>query len=392
MRKSPPVWSPDLWGHARTAVPQRLQDIVRGFRTNIRQYVRDPSRGMPLHAVLLLVLTTATCAARRKKRRWKDSGVGVSPVVKVFDHPYSASLILVLLLATAVNSPAPAYVKHIFAALALVPIIKLVHPVIDPRLVPGVFTAVILYAVDLVRQTFGGAPLIEQALLIVESLAAIAVLGWLLHAERLWYDPELAQQGLRVRAVPLLTKVLMFCLSIGCLSAALGFTRLARLITPAILSGGILGLSLYAYVRVAGGAAVIALRSRLLQRLQMVRNHGDRIQRWIDRLLVWTAIFFWINRSLEYLGMLDPVLSTGGARPGRGWNAVDQHFRRRHPCLRTDGAGSLSAVRFYPIHTPGRSVSPQGRRAARLMPTRAWSTTLSCPSGSWWGWGCWGWT
>ena len=313
VRKSPPVWSPDLWGHARTALPQRLQDIVRGFRTNIRQYVRDPSRGMPLHAVLFLVLTTATCAARRKKRRWKDSGVGVSPVVKVFDHPYSASLILVLLLATAVNSPAPAYVKHIFAALALVPIIKLVHPVIDPRLVPGVFTAVILYAVDLVRQTFGGAPLIEQALLILESLAAIAVLGWLLHAERLWYDPELAQQGLRVRAVPLLTKVLMFCLSIGCLSAALGFTRLARLITPAILSGGILGLSLYAYVRVAGGAAVIALRSRLLQRLQMVRNHGDRIQRWIDRLLVWTAIFFWINRSLEYIGMLDPVLSAGVA-------------------------------------------------------------------------------
>ena len=134
-----------------------------------------------------------------------------------------------------------------------------------------------------------------------------------MHAERLWYDPELAQQGLRVRAVPLLTKVLMFCLSIGCLSAALGFTRLARLITPAILSGGILGLSLYAYVRVAGGAAVIALRSRLLQRLQMVRNHGDRIQRWIDRLLVWTAIFFWINRSLEYIGMLDPVLSAGVA-------------------------------------------------------------------------------
>ena len=139
------------------------------------------------------------------------------------------------------------------------------------------------------------------------------MLGWLLHAERLWYDPELAQQGLRVRAVPLLTKVLIFCLSIGCLSAALGFTRLARLITPAILSGGILGLSLYAYVRVAGGAAVIALRSRLLQRLQMVRNHGDRIQRWIDQLLVWTAIFFWINRSLEYIGMLDPVLSAGVA-------------------------------------------------------------------------------
>jgi small-conductance mechanosensitive channel len=313
VRQSLPVWSPELWGHTRNALPHNLRDIARGFRTSFREYVRDPSRGMPLHAALLLVLTMATCAARRKKRQWKDSGVGVSPAVNVFDRPYSAALIMVLLVATAVNSPAPARVKDVLAVLALVPMIRLVRPVIDPRLAPAVFTAAILYGVDLVRQTFGGAPLVEQAILILESLAAIVVLGLLLHAGRLRYDPGQAQDGLRARCLPPVAKVVVFCLGFDCLAAALGFTRLARLITPAALSGGILALSLYAYVRVAGGAAVIALRSRLLQRLQMVRNHGDRIQRWIYRLLVWTAIFFWINRSLEYIGMLDPVLSAGGA-------------------------------------------------------------------------------
>ena len=268
---------------------------------------------MPLHAALLLVLTMITCAARRKKRQWKDSGVGVSPIVKVYDYPYSAALILVLLLATAVNSPAPARVKDVLAALALLPMIRLVRPVIDPRLVPAVFTAAILYAVDLVRQTFGGTPLVEQSLLIVESLAAIVMLGWLLHSGRLGSDSEQKPEGLRARFLPPVAKLLMFSFAVGCLAATLGFTRLARLITPATLSGGVLALSLYAYVRVAGGAAVIGLQSWLAQRLRMVRNHGDRIQRWIDRLLVWTAVFFWANRSLEYIGMLDPVLSTGGA-------------------------------------------------------------------------------
>ena len=191
--------------------------------------------------------------------------------------------------------------------------IRLVRPVINPRLVPADFAAAILYAVDLVRQTFGGPPLVEQALLILESLAAIVVLGWLLHSGRLRYDSGQAQEGCVRNGCRLLAKVLMFSLTTGCLAAALGFTRLARLITPAALSGGVLALSLYAYVRVAGGAAVIALRSRLMQRLQMVRNHGDRIQRWIYRLLVWTAVFFWANRSLEYIGMLDSVLSAGGA-------------------------------------------------------------------------------
>jgi hypothetical protein len=249
-RESLPVWSPDLWSHSRTALPHRLQDIARGFQTSFWQYVRDPSRGMPLHAALLLVLTMTTCAARRKKRQWNDSGVGVSPIVKVFDHPYSASLTLVLLVATAVNSPAPTRVKDVFAVLALAPMIGLVRPVIDPRLVPAVLTAAILYAVDLVRQTFGGTPLVEQALLIVESLAAIVMLGWLLHSGRLGSDSEQKPEGLRARFLPPVAKLLMFSFAIGCLAATLGFTRWGRLITPATLSGGVLALSLYAYVRV----------------------------------------------------------------------------------------------------------------------------------------------
>jgi potassium-dependent mechanosensitive channel len=312
-RENLPVWSPELWGHARTALPHRLQDIARSFQASFREYIRDPSRGMPLHVALLLVLTMTTCAARRKKRQWKDSGVGVSPVVKVFEHPYSAALILVLLVATAVNSPAPAHVRGVLATLALLPMIRLVRPVINPRLTPAVFTASILYAIDLVRQAFGGAPLVEQTLLIVESLAAIAALGWLLHSGRLGYDSGQAPDGLLPRWLPLLAKVLMFSFAVGCLAAALGLTRLARLITPATLSGGVLALSLYAYVRVSNAAGVIGLRTWLLQRLQMVRNHSDRIQRWIHRLLVWTAVFFWITRSLEYIGMLDPVLSAGSA-------------------------------------------------------------------------------
>jgi potassium efflux system protein len=313
LRESLPVWSHELWSRMRAVLPHNLQNIARGLRANVREYMRDPARGMPLHAVLFLVLTMATCAARRKKRRWKDGGVGVSPVVNVFDRPYSAALIIVLLLATAVSSPAPAPVKGVFAALALAPMIRLVRPVIDPRLAPAVFTAAILCAVDLVRQTFGGTLLVEQTLLILESLAAIIVLGWLLQTGRLQSDLEQTQPGLRAHWLPLAAKVLMFSFAAGGIAAGLGFTRLARLITPATIAGGVLALALYAYVRVAGGAAVIALRSPLLQHLQMVRNHGDRIQRWIYRLLMWTAAYFWITRSLEYIGMLDPVLSAGSA-------------------------------------------------------------------------------
>jgi potassium efflux system protein len=312
-RENLPVWSPDLWGHARIELPRRIPAIAHGFWINIREYLRHGSRGMPLHMALLLVLTIAALAARRKKHRWADGGADVPSAVQVFDRPYSAALMIALLIATGVDSPTPARVKDMLSALALLPLIRLVRPVIDSRWIPAVFAVVLLYVVDLIRQTLGGAPLVEQVLLILESLAAIAVLGWLLHAERLRHTAGQATDGLRARAVPLLANAFIFCISAGFLAAAFGFTRLARLLTPATVFGGVLGLSLYADVRVLSGAVAIALRTWPLQRLQMVGNHCVRLERWIYRVLVWTAAVIWISRSLEYIGMLDPVLSVGSA-------------------------------------------------------------------------------
>jgi small-conductance mechanosensitive channel len=313
VRETLPIWSPGLWEQARTVLPSRIPVIARGFWTSIEEYLRNPSRGMPLHAALFLVLVAATCAARRNERQWAAGGGGVSPAARVFDRPYSAALMVVLLVATAVNSPAPARVKGLLSALALVPTIRLVRPAIDPRLAPGILAAVIFCAADLIRQIFGGAPLVEQALLMLESLAAIGVLGWLLRVERLRLADGPSPQNLRGRAVPLLAKIFVVFLSVCFLSTAVGFMRLARLITPAILAGGILALALYAFVRVSSGAAAIALRVWPLQRLQMVRSHCDRMERLIYRMLVWITVIVWTIRSLDYIGMLDLVRSAGSA-------------------------------------------------------------------------------
>ena len=313
-RENPPIYDTGLWGHARTVLPARLREISRGFWLNIDEYLQDPSRGMPLHIALFGVLAAAAVAARRKNRRWTASGIGVSDAVKVFERPYSAALLIVLLFATSSVSSAPARVKDILSALVLVPMIRLICPAIDPRLHRAVFAAVVLSLVDdLVRQSLGGVVLGEQALLIMESVAAIAVLRWELNGERLSLVMGPASQSVGVRWAPILAKAVLLYLTAGFLSAALGYTRLARLLTPAVLYGAVSALSLYASVRVLSGAVAIALRTWPLQGLQMVINHCDRIERWIYRVLAWTAAVIWVIRSLNYIGLLNPVLSAGSA-------------------------------------------------------------------------------
>jgi small-conductance mechanosensitive channel len=107
--------------------------------------------------------------------------------------------------------------------------------------------------------------------------------------------------------------VLIFFLAAGFIAAACGYTRLARLITPAIISGSVLALSLYALVRALSGAVAIALRTWPLQRLQMVANHCDRIELGVFRVLKWAAVMIWTIRSLDYIGLLNPVASAGSS-------------------------------------------------------------------------------
>jgi len=190
---------------------------------------------------------------------------------------------------------------------------RLVRPMVDPRVLPMIFAGVLLYMVDLMRRALGGAPLVEQALLVLESAVAIGALGWVLQHDRLRNIPGQVPAILRSHFGPALLKLLVVALVIGGLAAGLGFTRLARLITPAVLNGGALALVLFAAARVARGSLAIALRTWPLDRLQMVRNHCDLLESWAQRLFFWAAAFIWARRFLEYIGLLDPVVELGNA-------------------------------------------------------------------------------
>jgi len=313
-RESPPIWSADIETRARTTLPNRLREVAGGFRTDILQYVTIPSMGMPLHAGIFLVLVLVCSAARRKRRGWVATGEGVSARVRVFEHPYAAALIFTLLHASAVISPAPDLVKELFTILALVPMIQLVRPMIDPRLAPGLYAVAGLYALDVVRQAIsGGAPLLEQVLLLVESLSAMALAAWLLHSERLRRPPAPAPAAGRARVIRGFIQFVVICLAIGLAAGSTGYIRLARLITTGTLSAGAVALWLYAVLRVFSGTVAIALRVWPLQRLKMARDHCDYIERWAHRLLVWAAIFTWAIRSLDRIGLLDALLSLVGS-------------------------------------------------------------------------------
>ena len=210
-------------------------------------------------------------------------------------------------------SDASATVKAMSMILAIAPMIRLTRPVIDPRLVPGLFILWALFALDAIRQAFAGAPLIGQAILVLEALVGIAVLGWSLLFGHLRRVAARASGSDRTGALRVTAGLVLFILACALIAGVLGYLRLSRILTSEIIAGGIMALALYASVRVLGGIVAFALRVWPLRLLHMVQHHRDLLERRAHKLFVWIAVVIWAGRSLDYVGLLQPALALGSA-------------------------------------------------------------------------------
>ena len=310
-RQTPPIWSAELWAQARATLSSRTRSVTAGRWAEIAQYLHDPAAGMPFHIGLLVVAATLFSAARHRIRRGVVTGEGESFATTVFDRPLAAALILALAGISAVISPAPPTVRQLAEALMLVPAIRLVEPVVDPRVVPRFYILGALFAVDTFRQALAGIPLLEQGLLALEMLAGLAAVGWALRFGYLRSEVSRESTSERKRALRVGATLVLLILAVALLAGVLGYMRLARLLASGVLASGSLALLLYAYVRVGTGVVALCLRLWPLQRLLMVQHHRDLLERRTNRLLIWFAIIIWLIRVLDYVGLLGPVVAVG---------------------------------------------------------------------------------
>ena len=310
IREREPIWHRESWAAARRVLPDQIRKTLGAMRTDIAQFVRDPHKGMPLQAVLLVLLIGAFSAARRvlKKRPAGDENEAV--LIGIFDRPYSAAFFMVWFYATRYASPTPPMIQELFTVLEFIATLRLLQPVIRAELMPGLYGLGVLYVVDTLRGLLAGALVVEPLLLILEGLGAILLLGWLLIARKEAIT-AVKQVSARRPVVVVVIRCVLIYLAVGVAAGTVGHVRVARLIMSGTLTAGVLALALWAAVRVIGGAVAVALRLWPLRQLRMVQNHRDLLVKRTYRLLAAMAVLGWTLRLFERLGFLDPIQALG---------------------------------------------------------------------------------
>jgi len=308
-----PIWNAALWARAQDRLPIAARQGAPNFCREAADYARSFSGIALRHLLILVGLLLLFCGMRTHLHRWKTHDEEGSSAIAVLDHPYAAAFLTFFLFIGGPYSAAPATVKELFGIMAVAPMIRLVRPVIDPRVVLELFALWALFAIDVARQAFAGTPLIGQIILIFETAAGMLVFGWSLLFGQFRASTVRAAGSAQMRALRVIVVLAFFTLAAAMIAGVAGYLRLSRILTSEILAGGITALALYAGVRVASGVVAFAFRVRPLRLLHMVAHHRDLLERRAHSLLIWAAAISCAGRLLFYMGLLQPTLALGSA-------------------------------------------------------------------------------
>ncbi len=321
-RDSSPIWDAESRERARAALPSRIREVGIGHRSGMAGYLRDPSQGIARHLAILAIVAIVLLAVRRRVRHLDMTPEGASPATRVFEHPYSATVVIALLIVSSPWSPLPPALRSVVVVLGFGAVIRVTRPAVDPRLGAEFYMLWGLFALGTVRALMAGLPVFEQVLLTLEALAGIALIGRSLRSGSLkHFSTRRAETGrLATYRVGAGLAILIFTVALA--ASLIGYLRLGRLLASGLLGSGALALILFASVLVSTGLAALALRVWPLSLLQMVQHHRDLLEHRARRLFGLMAVLGWAARSLDYVGLFQSAWSSGhallAAEVGRG--------------------------------------------------------------------------
>ena len=313
-----PVWSGALWSGAAAELPRAGRVGAETLDVIARRVVRGQAGRLPLYVACFLVLVAILYRVRGLVRRGGETA-DVATLGAVFGRPISAAIVLAGLAGVLIFSQELWPFLYLAGLVGVVPVLRLMRPLVDRRAAAGLYAIGGLFAFDQLRFLITALPLLEHVAFLLEMLVAASLMAWLRATGR-WPSLAAHEEAPRRAAVT----VLLVAFAAAFVTGALGYTHLARLVGLGALGSSYLGLVIVVIVRALGDLLAYALRARPLRYLRIVQLHRAVIERRALGLLRWAGGLAWIIGALGAFTILDLVTDLVGrllALP-LGWGAA----------------------------------------------------------------------
>ena len=307
VRQEPPVWRV---GIASIDPPRSGKNVMADLGAkvdNVRLYTEAY-----WHRMVLSVLIVIACMALMSRGRARLAGHAqhastTSQPPSAFQAPYSAGILLGLLVTLPIRRAPPFAFRQMTLAVATVAAVFVLRPVLQARLMPLLYTAAALLVIHIAGELLQIPPGLEQVILVVEFGAMAVLLLWAaVQLTRLSPDLYVSRWFTSARGF---VRFLALGCGISSLAAAVGYVDLAAFLGVGLFYVFFLTFVLLAVRVVVEDVLTIGLTHGPLVRLHAVVQHRAVIERRARRLMDVVLGALWLWLVLSRFELLDPLRS-----------------------------------------------------------------------------------
>ncbi len=277
------------------------------------QFVRDSAPRVVLHLALLMLGVAFVIYLRKTF----DTALVGAPPSRGTSRPFSASLLVMLLVAPFVYPDAPSSVAQILGVVLIVPMLRILTLYLERGLHPALYSLAAVFLLERVSTAFARDIVLQRLVLLLLSVVTIALLTWA-RSRGVGTHLELAKRVTTgVRRLNLIGIVLSV---VSLLLNVLGNVDLAMLLQSATVRAAALAAGLYAAVLVVDEVARLCVHSMKGRGVRSVTNHDRKILTAIHRLVTLTAFVVWGTVVLSSFRALTPLTAAVGDVLNAKWS------------------------------------------------------------------------
>jgi potassium-dependent mechanosensitive channel len=301
-----PLWQIESEWQAMTLPAGGLAGLLFGQLSDAIAFVRAHLLVLGLFGFFLGVVLVVAFLLSRKVAQWTQDHPHFEEAASFLKRPVSLAFLITLVAVLVLFAGnAPRLILSLSAILLLLPLLRLLPPLIHPAARPPLFALAALYVVDSLRNLFLVIPILDRLSFLFTDLVAMAIALWLLRAAQI---RRLRAETPMPAYLVLVCRLVVFILGVSVIANVLGYFDLAR-----VLSTGTL-YSIYAAFALFGTARALSILSEVLldteaaRSLSIARRCSKLIARRISTALKFAAIILWVNAFLDFFSIKTIVL------------------------------------------------------------------------------------
>ena len=217
-------------------------------------------------------------------------------------RPFSLALLVVLLGSGELASSAPIGITFVFYLLYLIPVLRLLVPLIPPRLRVFVYVLAAFYVLTGANVALRFPQAVRRETHALLILGALAAFSWLARPLRL---RELQMPRRTLLMFTVAVRVCLALLALSFMANVAGFVAFAQVLGLAALLGPFVACCLYCGVRVL--KLIVNLGLRTLWARNLLETRAAALERWSGNLLATAAAFLWVRLMLRLFTVYDGV-------------------------------------------------------------------------------------